>query len=496
MDVIYSFIPLAEKTVILVPSFYQPCISHISKSLGLDADILGMGICLMLGYPLGYIMNKLPYGKIRHIFSFLSGVFLLQCTVQQQWIHIFITSLVSYVFLLLLPSSYSKNVVPIFTMLYLSLGHVHRQYTNYGGWDMDFTTAQMILTIKLYSLAYNLYDGYILKTGNMENRATLKCYHVAIRELPGFIEYLGYVFCFSTLLAGPAYEYKLYVSSCDGSKLYNKYGKPHGTIPSVVLPTLRPFLLSIIFLAIFVIGRTFVPFLNPSNPQYDLPTILEPSLLTKTWAIRFLYTYAAIFVLKCKFYYVFKTTEGTNNIWMAGFDGFEQNETGSNEKKPLGWTTSVNVDILQVETGSNIKAVMAAWNKKTANWLFRYVYIRTNGSLFFTYFISAFWHGFYPGYYLSFLSLAFFTTVERLGRKKLNYYFIQKRNCSFRNFLVTTICLLNVTLIMVYSSLPMHLLSWEWSVAGLKTHYFIGHILGLILLFVFYLLPIRKIKII
>ena len=45
-----------------------------------------------------------------------------------------------------------------------------------------------------------------------------------------------------------------------------------------------------------------------------------------------------------------------------------------NEKKPLGWTTSVNVDILQVETSSNIKAVMAAWNKKTANWLFRYVY--------------------------------------------------------------------------------------------------------------------------
>merc|ERR1712183_717064 len=122
-------------------------------------------------------------------------------------------------------------------------------------------------------------------------------------------------------------------------KLYNKYGKPHGTIPSVLWPTLQPFLLSILFLAIFVIGGAYVPFLDPHDPQHAVPAILQPSLLTKPWVLRFLYTYAAIFVLKCKFYYVFKTTEGTNNMWMAGFDGFEQNNNQREpaEKKALGW---------------------------------------------------------------------------------------------------------------------------------------------------------------
>merc|ERR1712183_634895 len=98
------------------------------------------------------------------------------------------------------------------------------------------------------------------------------------------------------------------------------------------------------------------------------------------------------------------------------------------------------------------------------------------------------WHGFYPGYYISFLSLAFFTTVERFGRKKLNHYFILDRSCYFWSCLVTTMCVLMVTLIMVYSSLPMHLLSWEWSMAGLKSNYFIGHVFGLFLYLFFYLI--------
>ena len=41
-----------------------------------------------------------------------------------------------------------------------------------------------------------------------------------------------------------------------------------------------------------------------------------------------------------------------------------------------------------------------SWNMKTSNWLTRYVYMRTNGSLVATYSMSAFWHGFVSYTYL------------------------------------------------------------------------------------------------
>merc|ERR1740138_786904 len=107
----------------------------------------------------------LPYGKVKHLFSFLLGAFLLQFTIGIQWIHQLITSLVAYVMFLILPSSTAKIVVPAFCMMYITAGHLHRQYINYLGWDMDFTGAQMVLTQKLYMLAYNLHDGELLAKG-------------------------------------------------------------------------------------------------------------------------------------------------------------------------------------------------------------------------------------------------------------------------------------------------------------------------------------------
>ena len=56
----------------------------------------------------------------------------------------------------------SKTVVPLFIVGYCVLGHLHRQYVNYLGWDLDFTGPHMVLTIKLYSIAWNLYDGECL----------------------------------------------------------------------------------------------------------------------------------------------------------------------------------------------------------------------------------------------------------------------------------------------------------------------------------------------
>lgn len=156
-----------------MPGFVKNAVESLSETTGQDVETLEYLLGMLICYPLGMIMLALPYGKLKHIFSFLLGAFLLQFTIGIQWIHQLISSLVAYVMFLVLPPEVAKTAVPVFAMIYITAGHLHRQYINYLGWDLDFTGSQMVLTMKLYMLAYNLYDGHVLKKGK-DDRASKK----------------------------------------------------------------------------------------------------------------------------------------------------------------------------------------------------------------------------------------------------------------------------------------------------------------------------------
>jgi len=484
-DVVYPLEKYAAPTVVLVPPFIKSAMETLSEATGQDVDtleyILGMLIC----YPLGIILLKLPHGKIKHLFSFLLGAFLLQFTIGVQWVHQLITSLVAYVLFLTLPRSVTKTLVPAFAMIYMTLGHLHRQFINYLGYDLDFTGAQMVLTIKLYSIAYNLYDGELIAK-NKADRAAKKCQEFALTELPGIIEFLGYTFCFSNILAGPAYEYKIYADACDGYLLYDKKtGKPKGKIPSNIFPALWPLFQSLIILVIFVIGNGKFPLLDPVNPQTQTPYILSETFLAMPFIKRYAYMWIGLFFIRHKYYFAWKNAEGAQNIWYAGFEGFDE------QGNPKGWENSSNIDILAFETGSNVKTLSAVWNKKTALWLNRYVYIRTGGSLLATYGMSAFWHGFYPGYYFFFLSVPLLTFCERLGRAKLSPLFSTGGKWSPWGI----VTMVSTSLIIEYMVVPFQLLAFDWSFACWKSFYFFGHIICIAFYVIVSMLPTPKKKV-
>jgi len=417
------------------------------------------------------LMNMVPYGPARHFVSFLLGAFLLQFTLGVQWIHQLITSLIVYGMILVLPRKTASKVIPAFVMLYCVLGHLHRQYINYLGWDLDFTGTQMVLTQKLHMIAFNLYDGHCLKTGK-DSRAAKKCSEVALTETPSLLEFLGYTFCFSNCLSGPVNEFATYRSVCDGTLFNGPDGKPKGKKPSNFWPTLRPFLTCLVNLAIFVFLGAVFPILDPSDPKYGTPVILTDTFLAKPWHWRYGYLWMALVVVRQKYYFAWKNSEGANNVWYNGFEGFDA--TG----KALGFENSSNMDIWKFETAPNLQILSKEWNKKTSLWLTRYVYIRTNGSLVATYGTSAFWHGFYPGYYLFFLSVPIMTFCERIGRKKLS-----PRFSSDKWSLYGIACILSTSFFVEYMVSAFPLLAGDRSLANWKSHYFFGHI-GCVLFYV------------
>ena len=323
-----------------VPGILREQVLILSDLLGFDVPTLNITLGLFMCYPLGAIMNKLPYGPIRHFFSLFFGVFLLQFVVGVQWIHQLITSLVVYLMFMTLPRKVNKWLVPAFVMLYCILGHLHRQYVNYLGWDLDFTSGQMVITQKLYMMAYNLYDAEVLASGK-ESRASKKCEQFSLSKLPNILEFLGYTFCFSCVLGGPAFEFSVYRQGCDGTHMYDKNGKALGKIPSNFMPTLIPFLKCLGTLVVYIVVGGAFPLLDTVDPQKNTPLILTTVFLSKPWPYRYMYQWCGLIAIRMKYYFAWICAEGANNIWYAGFDGFDE------KGNALGWTTANNMDLLK-----------------------------------------------------------------------------------------------------------------------------------------------------
>jgi hypothetical protein len=346
------------------------------------------------------------------------------------------------------------------------LGHLHRQYISYLGWDLDFTGCQMVLTQKLYMIGYNLYDGEQLAKG-ANDRAAQKCSTFALKETPSLLAFLGYTFCFSSLLAGPATEFSLYLRAVDGSLFFNADGSAKGKMPSNVWPTLKPFLTSLICLGVFVVGTGAFPLLDVENPQVNDPMILKEDFLEKNIFYRYGYMWVALCAIRQKYYFGWKNAEGANNIWYAGFDGFDE------KGQALGWETSNNIVILGFEFAPDVQSMSKNWNIKTSSWLTRYVYIRTGGSLIAVYSLSAFWHGFYPGYYMFFLSVPIITLCDRMAKKKISPYFSSSQ-LSLYGLAGTVLTTASVN----YMISAFIMLAGTWAWRTYKSFYFLGHILS------------------
>jgi lysophospholipid acyltransferase len=140
-----------------------------------------------------------------------------------------------------------------------------------------------------------------------------------------------------------------------------------------------------------------------------------------------------------------------------------------------------NVNIYHVEGAENLREVATYWNIGTQRWLKKYIFLnvlKEDGSgatwaTFVTFFVSAFWHGFHAGYYLSFLSLALATALLRMSRKTLRPWFLtspmKKRVYHVLGMLMTSF-LLN------YLVIPFQLLTFDKSIKAFSHVHYYGHL--------------------
>ncbi|KAF4318248.1 hypothetical protein BBO99_00004369 [Phytophthora kernoviae] len=484
VDLVTLLQPYADLATPLDFSFFHSQVDELSSSLGLASDQLRYVLCLFAAYPLAVVYKLLPTASLKHLMDVVLGVCIAQFVLGSGWVHAFLSSFVTYLLVKFGPSKHAPMLAFLFNMLYMSAAHIYRLYVDYMGWTLDFTGPQMLLVIKLTSFAYNYYDGVVDKTFEKKGRemspGQKRVYadrqKLAIDKIPSLLEFYGYVFSFTTFLAGPAFEIREYLDVTSGKKfLLNGKSKQ----PSSVLAAFSKFLVGSVLMAAFAIY----------GPMFPLSNLYDPKVaaLPLVWQLKELYI--TLIFCKTKYYSAWKIAEGATVLCGFGFEGF--NEDGSSR----GWNGVSNMDILGFEFSQSIRAASRAWNKGTQNWLERYVYTRTGNSLMATYFISAFWHGFYPGYYLFFLSLPMATAVNRLAFKRLRPRFIEADGSFGTKKKIYDVLSFVLTLFaMHYFVMPFQAMSWEYSLASLKNTYFAGHIAGVVLYILFSAIPMPKPK--
>jgi lysophospholipid acyltransferase len=170
-------------------------------------------LAVYLCCPLGLAMRLLPSAALRHLFSMLVGVLMVQWTFASTWIHPFAVSLFTYVVCWAGPKKHNHKIVMGFLLGYLFCCHAYYQYVYYLTTFFAFTGTQMVLTMKLTAFAYNLHDGRTFAKAKADGKPLSRSDEVmsklAITEFPSLLEFFGYAFCFTAVLAGPSFEYQV-----------------------------------------------------------------------------------------------------------------------------------------------------------------------------------------------------------------------------------------------------------------------------------------------
>lgn len=290
----------------------------------------------------------------------------------------------------------------VFLMGHMSVSHIYRQIVNDNS-VVDVTGAQMVMIMRLTAFCWNVHDGQLPESEIADFQKTR-----AIKSLPNLLDYFGYVFFFPSLFAGPAFDYadyKRYITT-------TMFELPPGVDPSKAPPTRKKrkiprsgtpaaikAAIGLSWILVFLLASAHY------YPDYLLsPEYMQHGLLRRIWILHMVGV-----ITRTKYYGVWSLTEGACILSGIGYNGVDP-VTGK-----ASWDRLQNVKPFAIEFAQNTHAYLGNWNINTNVWLRNYMYLRVTPkgkkpgfrASMATFVTSAFWHGFFPGYYMAFVLASF-----------------------------------------------------------------------------------------
>lgn len=439
--------------MVQVGQFYQGSglLQPLSDIVGLPLDQINYLSCNAVAFFCAIQMRKRLPGSIensqqRLIIELCIGLLLSVFCFGYQIIHMIMYSTIPYLLMLYGPRESFHKMVFAVVMGYASVMHLYRLYYDFFGFSLDVTGPLMLMTQKCTSVAFALHDG----TEKDESKLTEDQKKMCIKKTPDMLSYFSYIFCFHGVMAGPLVFYADYIQFINGENL--KVSKPeNANNHQIEKPTPNPETAmketgSIV--GVCGVLMLLSPIFFPVSKLADDEFLYETNILYRN-----LYLLICVSLVRAKYYFAWKLGELTNQSAGLGFTGYDEN---GKEK----WDLLNNVHIWNLETATSLKINIDSWNIQTLIWLRRTVYDRTPKAYntLCVFVVSAWWHGFYPGYYLTFITTAFVLLATRQVRRNIRPYFQKTDQLKFvydcitfsatrmaNVYLASAFCLLSLT---------------------------------------------------
>lgn len=379
----------------LTPRFVLSAVNSLAAAISVTPAEVRLFLCLLAAYPLALTWRSLPGSpRVRHMFSVIIGFWMVQFLNGVGALFNFGSVLLCYLVMRICGPN-SARLVSVLSMAILATGHLYRQITDYLGWTLDWTLIAMITTQKIMGLAFNVQDG-------QDPKATAEQKQLSVPAIPSLLEYLSFILFPANVAIGPAFEYSDYIA----------FVERRMTSPPPHKPALSRLALGLLY---FLAHNVIVSNFPCADMLSDRTFFRTGNVLTRYAAV-----WIALIGVRLKYYFGWKIAEGAACMSGLGYNGVDK-ATGKHK-----WNRVENINVWSYETSQSLRQSSQEWNKTTNLWLRRYVYDRAPPSynLYFTYLVSAFWHGFYPGYYLFFLSTALCANVHRHVRRNIRPRFM------------------------------------------------------------------------
>ncbi|GMT04552.1 hypothetical protein PENTCL1PPCAC_26726, partial [Pristionchus entomophagus] len=473
-EVLFRFVTIVSTDSLSLPlslffllrTFLRPAMPGVhtfnSGSVALQgvADIVGVTVdrvnfvsCMFLSIPLAIIYHRyLGEASIRtrKIYPLVIGLAYCWFCFGEATKHLLANTLTCYALMHISPPQYIHKIVFIFSMSYLTWVHFYRWiYVDF--FSIDLTGPFMVSVQRMTTLAFSLHDGRVKKDEELSPLQKRE----AIREVPDLLSYMSYLFHFQAVLTGPLSFYTDYIH------LVNKTHVPidsKGNKPDATAEAWSKLYKSFVFLALVALV----------DPHFPITALERTDLGTVQWVCLFQFTIA---LQRLQYYFAWYLADGIYNLSGFGFRGFDENGEAQ-------WDLVTNVYAYKFEMAQSFKESLDAWNCGTMGWLRRVAFDRAlkKYRTVSTYLLSAWWHGIFMGYYLTFLTGAIMTLGGKGFRRSLRWRFLSSPSLKAFYDVITFI---GTKFCFCYMTYPFARMHWGPGIAFYKRVYFSGHILAI-----------------
>jgi lysophospholipid acyltransferase len=361
----------------------------------LSEDQFRLIISILITFPIGYLNHYIKGITPRLLYGLIFGVLVQFFMYGYAAIHIFIGSMICFLIMKSTSEEGRKNVgwiITIYVFTHMSIIHIYRMITDYGGWTMDVSGIFMMTVCKFSSFAFCYSDGGKVKFSALSERG--KKYAV---ESFTILEYFSYIYFYTSCVMGPFHEYSDFINFIKKENEYKNI-----PIDSALAKGLNRLSLGIVIGFIYLSVKKYISvdyyFAHPLNDY--IPNIV---------------VFYLFIMQKYKFYTGFLFAESIAIVSGLSYQKVRTTSTSTGDEYEDNFEKVKNINVAIAETTTCVQTMFQNWNISVHKYLKSYIHFRiiqteedrknkskVNFAKAVTFMVSALWHGFYPAYYIVF----------------------------------------------------------------------------------------------